>query len=240
LAATATPAAEDSNNKDNKKETEKEIKGAKEGGIPGLNPPKLIDLPDEILTPDQIVEKRRLQSEAGEGPYGDFTQAREEQVKGKLDKQSTQALSHLAEISAQAGRDLAYYAGMTSFDFEMDDGRIEKYYRVAPTDYEWDELEDLRAEVEGGESVSESEMIQCPHCKNMLESPNGIKLSRRMMRIKTRLLEQKKAEYYLRHAKTHKRMMPEEKAHIANSTRLGAILDALVVTSLHKAVVGKK
>ncbi len=134
-----------------------------------------------------------------------------------------EAKNFMLALTEQAGQDLVYYAGQERFDFEMDDGTIKKFYRVSPTQYEWDELEDLRAEVEGGEAMDD-----------------GHKLTQREKRLKTKLLEQLKAKYYLRDAKTHKPMSAEVHAHIKNSSRIGAILDACVVVGLHKAVQGKK
>lgn len=197
--------------------------GATTGGIPGLKPPNPEDLPREYLTPEEQQERDKK-----EGLYGDFSQARQEQLKEQPPKQETSAVDAgakdwLLSISAAAGRDMAYYAGKTSFDIEFDDGKTIKFDRVSPIDYQWDELEDLRAELEGGEAMDD-----------------GHKLSRRELRLKTKLLEQLKAKYYLINAKTREFMTPDVKAHVRDSNKLGCILDACVICSLHKAVVGKK
>ena len=138
-------------------------------------------------------------------------------------KENTGVMDFMSAISEQAGKDLAYYAGQESYDIEFDDGSVKKYYRVAPTQRQWDKLEDLRAEVEGWEAIDD-----------------GHKLSKREHRIKTKSLEPLKAECYLIDAETNKPMTAEEHSHVKNSGRIGSILDANVVVSLHKAVVGKK
>lgn len=201
-----------------KEEKVKEDNKPKVQGIPGLLPPNPDDLPREYLTPEQLAERDKK-----EGLYGDFTSAREEIVKEKKDAVDQGAIDWLKSISAQAGRDMAYYAGMTSFEFEFDDGKVTKFNRVSPIDYQWDELEDLRAELEGGEAMDD-----------------GHKLSRREKRLKEKLLEQLKAKYYLINAKTQEPMSADIKAHVRDSNKLGCILDACVLVSLHKAVVGKK
>lgn len=205
---------EDDNNK-------KEVKELSSQGIPGLKPPNPDDLPREYLTTEQQQERDKK-----EGLYADFSGAREEAVKEAIEKKDLKdegAQIWLKTISAMAGRDMAYYAGMTSYDLEFDDGKIMKFNRVSPIDYQWDELEDLRAEIEGGEAMDD-----------------GHKLSRRENRQKTKLLEQLKAKYYLINSKTHEPMSAALKAHVRDSNKLGAILDACILCSLHKAVVGKK
>jgi hypothetical protein len=188
-------------------------------GIPGVKPAKIEDLPPE----------ERFQ---GSNPelYGEFTdedrQVARQQMEAlttKKPKENPPFTNFMIEISEQAGKDLAYYAGLEDYEIEMDDGSIKKYYRVAPTQREWDELEDLRIEVEGGEAMTD-----------------GHKLSRREHRLKTKQLEPLKAKYYLINAETGKPMTADEHAHVKNSSKIGSILDACVVVSLHKAVVGKK
>ena len=201
------------------------LKGATSGGIPGVSPPNPEDLPPE--------ERFQVSSEDNpdSGLYGEFTDedrqvARQqmEAVTGtKTAKENSQFTNFMVEISEQAGKDLAYYAGLEDYEIEMDDGSVKKYYRVAPTQHQWDELEDLRIEVEGGEAMSD-----------------GHKLSRREHRLKSKLLESLKAKYYLINAETGKPMTGDEHAHVKNSSKIGSILDACVVVSLHKAVVGKK
>jgi hypothetical protein len=202
------------------KEQKKEAASTAGGGIPGLKPPNPDDLPREYLSPEELAERDKK-----EGLYGDFTEQKQAVVKDKVEakKQDIEGLEWLTRISAQAGRDMAFYAGMESFEFEMDDGSIEKYDRVSPVEYEWNELEDLRAEIEGKEAMDD-----------------GHKLSRREVRLKEKLMEQLIPKYYLIHAKTRQPMMPEVSAHVKNSNRFRCIQDALVLVSLHKAVVGKK
>ena len=196
--------------------------GATTGGIPGLKPPNPDDLPREYLTPEEQQERDKK-----EGLYGDFTEAREEIVKQTVEKKTDAvdqgALDWLKSISAQAGRDMAYYAGMTSYEFEFDDGNVIRFDRVSPIDYQWDELEDLRAEIEGGEALDDAH-----------------RLSRREKRLKEKLYGQLCVKYYLVNAKTREPMTADIKAHVKDSNRLGAITDACVLCSLHKAVVGKK
>jgi hypothetical protein len=197
------------------------LKGATSGGIPGVKPPNPEDLPPEEQF--QLSNNPEL--------YGEFTDEDRQVARERMEtvttttkqKENPTAMNFMAAISEQAGKDLAYYAESEEYDIEMDDGSIKKYYRVAPTQHEWDKLEDLRAEVEGGEALDD-----------------GHKLTKRQHRLKTRLLEQLKAKYYLINAETNKPMTAEEHAHVKNSGRIGSILDACVVVSLHKAVVGKK
>lgn len=201
------------------------LKGATTGGIPGVKPASPEDLPPEeqfqVSNPelygefsDEDRQVARERMEAVTTPT---------KSKTKPQKENLQFGNFMAAISEQAGKDLAYYAGLESYDIEFDDGSVKKYYRVAPSQRQWDKLEDLRAEVEGGEAIDD-----------------GHKLSKREHRLKTKLLEPLKAEYYLVDAETNKPMSAEEHGHVKNSGRIGSILDACVVVSLHKAVVGKK
>lgn len=205
-------------------------KGATTGGIPGVKPPRPEDLPPE--------ERFQLEESSDSSAfYGEFTDEDREAARQRMEtvtkKENLPFTNFMAAISEQAGKDLAYYASQESYDIEFDDGSVKKYYRVAPTQRQWDKLEDLRAEVEGGESLTE-----------MDTAPNGTqiphKLTKREHRLKTQLLEPLKAEYYLVDAETGKPMSAEEHSHVKNSGRIGSILDAGVVVSLHKAVVGKK
>lgn len=187
-------------------------------GLPdGARPPTIDQLPDEDkwqhpdYKPDPVIHELTNQ---------DFTETKAKMAEELSKDKPTEFLK---AISEQAGKDLAYYAQFEKYDLEMDDGHTEKYYRTSPTAYEWDELEDLRAEVEGGEAMDD-----------------GHKLTKRETRLKTKLLEQLKAKYYLINVKTNKPMREEERAHVKNSGKIGAILDACVVVSLHKAVQGKK
>ncbi len=192
-------------------------KGATTGGIPGVKPPNPEDLPPE----------ERFQLESNAELYGEFTdedrQVARERMETITKKENPTATNFMAAISEQAGKDLAYYASQESYDIEFDDGSVKKYYRVAPTQRQWDKLEDLRTEIEGWEAIDD-----------------GHKLTKREHRIKTKLLEPLKAECYLVDAETNKPMSAEEHSHVKNSGRIGSILDANVVVSLHKAVVGKK
>jgi len=194
------------------------VAAEQKSGVPGLKAPNPDDLPREYLTPEEQAERDRK-----DGLYGDFTKDREEQVKGKIEKKEDAALDWIKRISAKAGEDMAYYAGKTSFEFEFDDGRVERYDRVSPIDYQWNELEDLRAEVEGREAMDD-----------------GHKLSRREHRLKEHLLEDLKAKYYLINAKSRQPMTADIKAHVMDSDRLACILDAMIICSLHKTVTGKK
>jgi hypothetical protein len=169
--------------------------------------------PDDLAPEDRETYLKQLDLADGTIEQPEYTPKK---------KQKT-ADNFMSSIVEQAGKDILYYAGQERFDFEMDDGTIKKFYRVSPTQYEWDELEDLRAEVEGGEALDD-----------------GHKLNKREIRLKTKLLEQLKAKYYLRNSKNNKPMTAEEHAHIKNSSRIGSILDACVVVGLHKAVQGKK
>ena len=204
------------------------LKGATTGGIPGVKPPRPEDLPPE--------EQFQVASNPNPNPdlYGEFTDEDRQIARQKMEaltetkntnnKQQDPAFTNfMIEISEQAGKDLAYYAGLEDYEIEFDDGSIKKYYRVAPTQRQWDELEDLRIEIEGGEAMSD-----------------GHRLSRREHRLKTKMLEPLKAKYYLVNAETGKPMTAEEHTHVKNSSKIGSILDACVVVSLHKAVVGKK
>ena len=171
--------------------------------------------PNRLPQEEREIYLKQLGLADGDIEQPEFSPKQKEEDKG--------VMSFMNTLSEQAGKDIAYYAQQESFDFEMDDGSIKKFYRVSPTQYEWDELEDLRAEIEGGEAMDD-----------------GHKLSKREIRLKTRILEPMKAKYYLRDSKTHKPMTSDEHAHIKNSSRVGAILDACVVVGLHKAVQGKK
>jgi hypothetical protein len=203
--------------------TEKEE--PKKSGLPdGAQPATIDQLPEEEKFQLMSEEELKAKKERDSLLYGDFREDRAEAVAvTKAKEEKAETLNFMKGISEQAGKDLAYYAGLDKYDLEMDDGHTERYYRVSPTDYEWDELEDLRAEVEGGEAMDD-----------------GHKLTKRETRQKTKLLEQLKAKYYLRNTKTQNPMMPADKAHVKNASKLGAILDACVVVSLHKAVQGKK
>jgi len=186
----------------------------------GKQTPNAAEDPNELAPEDRETYLKQLDLVDGDIEQPEFTpksKSEQEQTKNE------EVLNFMSIISKQAGEDLAYYAQFEKFEFEMDDGTVNKYYRVSPTQYEWDELEDLRAEVEGNEALDD-----------------GHKLTQRERRLKTKLLEQLKAKYYLRDVKTHKPMSEEIHAHIKNSSRIGAILDACVVVGLHKAVQGKK
>ena len=212
-----TPEQEE---KGKERENKEEKKQQQQKGLPGLKSPDPDSLPREYLTAEQHKER-----DLKEGLYGDFTQARDEMVKEAAEKKDIKdegAMNWLKSISAKAGRDMAYYAGLTSYDIKFDDGKVIKFDRISPIDYQWDELEDLRAEIEGNHAMDDNH-----------------ELTRREQRIKTRLLEQLKAKYYLINAKTREPMSADIKAHVRDSNELGCILDACVLTSLHKAVVGK-
>ena len=195
-------------------ETEKKPNEGSGKGIPGLKPPNPDDLPREYLSSEERAERDKK-----EGLYGDFKQAREEKLQEAAEnKIDEDAKNWITQISAQAGRDMAYYAGLTEYEIEFDDGKTKKYKRISPIDYQWDELEDLRAEIEGGEAMDD-----------------GHKLSRREKRLKEKLYDQLKAKYFFEPSIT-----PDMKAHIRRSDKFGAICDSLILCGLHKAVVGKK
>jgi hypothetical protein len=185
--------------------------------LTGSKPSNAAVDPNDLAPEDRetYLKQLGLKPELVDGPI--------EQPEHTPKKQNKEPKNFMSSISEQAGKDLVYYAQFEKYDFEMDDGTVKKYYRVSPTQYEWDELEDLRAEVEGGEAMDD-----------------GHKLNKREHRLKTKLLEQLKAKYYLRNAKTNKPMSNEEHAHIKNSSKVGSILDSSVIVGLHKAVQGKK
>jgi hypothetical protein len=196
-----------------------------------VKPDNAAEDPDELPPEDRELYEKQLGLKP-ELVDGQIAQPEFEPPK-VLAKENKEPKNFMSSLSEQAGKDIAYYAGQEKFEFEMDDGTIKKYNRVSPVQYEWDEIEDLRAEVEGGESLTEMETDaegkQVPR-----------KLTKREIRLKTRLLEPLKAKYYLREVKTNKPMSAEEHAHIKNSSRVGSILSSCVVVSLHQAVQGKK
>ena len=111
----------------------------------GVSPPNPEDLPPE--------ERFQVSSEDNpdSGLYGEFTdedrsrQQMEKPLQGqKTAKENSQFTSFMVEIKASRQGKTSLTMWLEDYEIEMDDGSVKKYYRVAPTQHQWDELEDLR------------------------------------------------------------------------------------------------
>lgn len=213
-------------------EQQKKVKdvGLTEGGIPGLKSPKLEDLPDELLDPEQLREKHKLEEarvqREGEAPglYGDFTQVREEQIGQVFDqedeRESSKAVQWFANKTTEGFR---YWAQFTQYKIKMDDGRIEHYERRPITKYQADELLDLSSEIQGMRDVNTDKPITVTQARQ-----------------KQKQLDALKAKYYMINLRTKKPMSMEEVKHVADSTVIDSILEACFAITLAKWTEGKK
>jgi len=116
-----------------------------------------------------------------------------------------------------------FFAQYDNYNIEMKDGTFQKYTRRSISDDEFEEIEDLRAEVEGG-----------------MELDSGKALNRVEIRQREKRMEAKKAEYYLINSKTKKPMSPTEKRNVRHAYVINGILNACILRTKSDAVEGKK
>jgi hypothetical protein len=218
-------------------EQQKKVKdtGATEGGIPGLKAPSLEQLPDEMLSGEQLREKHKLDEartqREGEAPglYGDFTQVRDDPTQVKREQifdqeQDEQDQSKAVQWFANKTTEgFKYWAQFSQYKIKMDDGRIEHYERRPITKYQADELLDLSSEIQALRDINTEK-----------------KLTVTQVRQKQRTLDALKAKYYMFNLRTKKPMSLDEVNHVADSTIIDSILEACFAITLAKWTEGKK
>jgi len=209
---------------------------------PGLPPPaRPEDLPEEDRKqyfPDYDPERR------DPGFTGDFTGMREarlenmqqEEQEGRTFDESAAGEPEdrsVAWFQHKSTESMKYWAQFTQFKIKMDDGSFRVYDRVPITKYQANEIFDLHAEIQSLRSIDYEE-----DAKGRVIA--GKKLSPTEARRKQNLLDQLKAKYYLRNAKTGEPMSATELLHVADSTIIDGILEACTGITLAKWAEGKK
>lgn len=180
---------------------------------------------DPELLPEEIKGPFLEQLSSGQIEQPDFSPKNKEEKEKPLDDEAS-----IGEYLRREGlKNYRNFAQFDTYSIEMKDGSFQKYTRRSISDDEFEEIEDLRAETEAGYHLNEVDQEGKP-----------IPLSRIEIRQRDKLLERKKAEYYLINQKTKKPMTLIEKRNVRHAYVINGILNACILRTKSDAVEGKK
>ena len=187
----------------------------------GYVPPKPEDLPEEErwqLDPNKF----RPENEEFYGPTGTPDDVKEDNAIPIVDNQkpTNDANEAIRRVMMEGSRNYQYWAQFDNYEIEMRDGSTAKFHRVEIPEMEFDELEDIRTQIE---------------CRmDMKEKP----LNAVQIRNLEKLFLRKLGQYYLVNSKTGKPMTEKERLQAKDHHQIAGILKSNLLRSNNDASTG--